>query len=88
MDRGYVVASGRGTIFSFLVHHAPQLPGRELPLAIALVELEESRQARSPIRFVADVRGNPEDLASGDPVVVAWDQVDDELTLPIWEVVR
>ncbi len=88
MDRGHVVASGRGTIFSFLVHHAPQMPGRELPVTIALVELEESRQARSPIRFVADVRGNPEDLAIGDPVVVGWDEVDDELTLPIWEVVR
>ena len=82
MDRGYVVASGRGTIFSFLVHHAPQLPGRELPVTIALVELEEG------VRFVADVRGNPQDLAIGDPVVVAWDQVDDELTLPIWELAR
>jgi uncharacterized protein len=82
MDRGHVVASGRGTIFSFLVHHAPQMPGRELPVTIALVELEEGP------RFVADVRGNPEDLAIGDPVVVGWDEVDDELTLPIWEVVR
>ena len=82
MDRGYVVASGRGTIFSFLVHHAPQLPGRELPLTIALVELEEG------VRFVADVRGNPEDLAIGDSVVVGWDRVDDELTLPVWEVRR
>jgi uncharacterized OB-fold protein len=82
MDRGFVVASGRGTIFSFLVHHAPQMPGRELPLTIALVELEEG------VRFVADVRGNPEDLAIGDPVVVAWDEVDDELTLPIWELTR
>jgi uncharacterized protein len=82
MDRGYVVASGRGTIFSFLVHHAPQLPGRELPVTIALVELEEG------VRFVADVRGNPEDLAIGDPVVVGWDAVDDELTLPIWELAR
>ena len=82
MDRGHVVASGRGTIFSFLVHHAPQMPGRELPVTIALVELEEG------VRFVADVRGNPEDLAIGDDVVVAWDQVDDELTLPIWEVAR
>ncbi len=79
MDRGYVVASGRGTVFSFLVHHAPQMPGRELPLTIALVELEEG------VRFVADVRGNPEDLAIGDQVVVGWDEVDDELTLPIWE---
>jgi uncharacterized OB-fold protein len=78
MDRGYVVASGRGTIFSFLVHHAPQMPGRELPVTIALVELEEG------VRFVADVRGNPEGLAIGDPVVVGWDRVDDELTLPIW----
>jgi len=88
MDRGYVVASGRGTIFSFLVHHAPQMPGRELPVTIALVELEEFRQAQPPVRFVADVRGNPEDLAIGDPVVVDWDKVDDELTLPIWEVTR
>ncbi len=80
MDRGHVVSSGRGTIFSFLVHHAPQLPGRELPLTIALVELEEG------VRFVADVRGNPEDLAIGDAVVVGWDEIDDELTLPIWEL--
>ena len=82
MDRGYVVASGRGTIFSFLVHHAPQMPGRDLPVTIALVDLEEG------VRFVADVRGNPEDLAIGDPVVVGWDEVDDELTLPIWELAR
>jgi uncharacterized OB-fold protein len=80
MDRGYVVATGRGTVFSFLVHHAPQMPGRELPVTIALVELEEG------VRFVADVRGNPEDLAIGDAVVVGWDQVDDELTLPIWDL--
>ena len=82
MDRGFVVASGRGTIFSFLVHRAPQMPGRELPVTIALVDLEEG------VRFVADVGGNPEDLAIGDPVVVAWDLVDDELNLPIWELAR
>ena len=84
MDRGYVVSSGRGSIFSFLVHHAPQMPGRELPVTIALVELDEG------VRFVADVRGNPGqdsgDLAIGDQVVVGWDEVDDELTLPIWDL--
>jgi uncharacterized OB-fold protein len=58
------------------------MPGRELPLTIALVELEEG------VRIVADVRGNPEDLAIGDSAVVGWDRVDDELTLPVWEVVR
>jgi uncharacterized OB-fold protein len=81
-DRGYVVASGRGTIFSFLVHHAPMLPGRELPLTLALVELEEG------VRMVATVPGAPEDLAIGDPVVARFDRLDDETTLPTWEVVR
>jgi uncharacterized OB-fold protein len=81
-DRGYVVASGRGTIFSFLVHHAPKLPGRELPLTLALVELEEG------VRMLATVPGAPEDLAIGDPVVARFDRLDDETTLPTWEVVR
>ena len=43
----YVVASGKGTVFSFVVHHAPKVPGRTLPFVIALVELEEGvRTAR------------------------------------------
>ena len=35
------MASGKGTVFSFVVHHAPKVPGRTLPFVIALVELEE-----------------------------------------------
>ncbi len=27
----YVVAGGKGTVFSFVVHHAPKVPGRTLP---------------------------------------------------------
>ena len=27
----YAVASGKGTVFSFVVHHAPKVPGRTLP---------------------------------------------------------
>jgi uncharacterized OB-fold protein len=81
-DRGYVVASGRGTIFSFLVHHAPKMPGRELPLTIALVELEEG------VRMVATVTAPPEDLAIGDAVAVDFDRLDEETTLPTWKVLR
>jgi len=80
-DRGYVVASGRGTIFSFLVHHAPRMPGRELPVTLALVELVEG------VRMVATVTGSPEELAIGDRVVTGFDKLDD-VTLPTWEVVR
>ena len=82
MDRGYVVASGAARSSPSSCTTRPQMPGRELPLTIALVELEEG------VRLVADVRGNPEDLAIGDAVVVGCDRVDDELTLPIWEVAR
>ena len=40
MDRGYVVASGEGRVHSFLTHHAPVVPGKKLPLTVALIELE------------------------------------------------
>ena len=74
-DRGFVVASGEGTVFSYVVHHAPQVPGKELPLVIALVDLDEG------VRMVAEMTGPVE---IGDRVSVGWNVVDDELTLPIW----
>lgn len=74
-DRGFVVAGGEGTVFSYLVHHAPQVPGKELPLVIALVDLDEG------VRMVAEVTGPVE---IGDRLRVGWNVVDDDLTLPIW----
>lgn len=47
----YVVASGRGTVFSFVVHHAPKVPGRSVPFVIALVELAEG------VRMLGELRG-------------------------------
>lgn len=81
-DRGYVVASGRGTVYSFLVHHAPRLPGWGLPLTLALVELEEG------VRMVGQVRGAPQEVSIGDPVTVAYDRIDEDFVLPYWEVSR
>ncbi len=46
----YVVASGKGTVFSYVVHHAPKVPGRTLPFVIALVELEEG------VRMLGELR--------------------------------
>ncbi|WP_310963695.1 bifunctional MaoC family dehydratase N-terminal/OB-fold nucleic acid binding domain-containing protein [Nocardioides terrisoli] len=79
-DRSHVVASGRGTVFSFLVHHAPRLPGKQLPVTLALVDLEEG------VRMIGEVRGAPESIAIGDPVRVAFERIDDDLTLAQWEV--
>jgi uncharacterized OB-fold protein/acyl dehydratase len=48
----YVVAAGTGTVFSFVVHHAPKVPGRTLPFVIALVELEEGVRMLGELRSV------------------------------------
>lgn len=59
----YVVSSGRGTVFSFVVHHAPKVPGRTVPFVIALVELEEG------VRMLGELRGaDPARVAIGMPV--------------------
>ncbi|TPG32020.1 bifunctional MaoC family dehydratase N-terminal/OB-fold nucleic acid binding domain-containing protein [Mycolicibacterium hodleri] len=59
----YVVASGRGTVFSFVVHHAPKVPGRTLPFVIALVELEEG------VRMLGELRNtDPAGVEIGMPV--------------------
>jgi hypothetical protein len=78
-DQGHVVASGRGTVHSWVVHHAPQLPGKRLPLTIALVELEEG------VRMVGALQGDAAEI--GMPVEVAYDEIDDELTLAAWRPV-
>ncbi len=59
----YAVSSGRGTVFSFVVHHAPKVPGRTLPFVIALVELEEG------VRMLGELRGaDPAAVEIGMPV--------------------
>lgn len=79
LDRGYVVAAGEGTVFSYVVHRHPPVPGRELPIVIALVDLDEG------VRMVGEVRGVDDDeIAIGMRVRVGWDRVDAELTLPVW----
>jgi hypothetical protein len=59
----YVVGSGKGTVYSFVVHHAPKVPGRTLPFVIALVELEEG------VRMLGELRGIDHDKVKiGMPV--------------------
>ncbi len=62
-ETDYVVASGKGTVFSFVVHHAPKVPGRTLPFVIALVELEEG------VRMLGELRNtDPTGVEIGMPV--------------------
>lgn len=82
-DRGYVVASGRGTVFSYVVHHAPQVPGKQLPLVLAVVELDEG------VRMVGELRGvSPDEARVGARVRAVMDRIDDDLTLVAFEHVE
>ena len=81
LDRGYVVASGVGTVFSYVVHRHPPVPGKELPVVIALIDLDEG------VRMVGEVHGaEPEEIAIGARLQVDFNRIDDELTLPIWRL--
>jgi len=78
-DWDTVEASGRGTVYSFVVVHYPQVPAFDYPLPIGLVELEEGT------RLVADLVGlDPADWKIGMAVTVDFVDVDDDLTLPVF----
>jgi uncharacterized OB-fold protein/acyl dehydratase len=72
-----VDASGRGTVYSYVVNHYPQVPAFDYPLAVGLIELEEGT------RLVANVIGVvPGDIRIGMPVEVEWVDHDPDLSLP------
>ena len=78
-DPEYVVAAGTGQVYSYVVHHHPPVPGKKLPVVIALVQLPEG------VRMVGELlEVGPERVHIGMPVRVAFVRVDDELTLPSW----
>ena len=81
----YAVASGKGTVFSYVVHHAPKVPGRTLPFVIALVELEEG------VRMLGELRNvDPAQVSIGMPVRATYidfpaGESGPEWTLHAWE---
>ncbi|HYZ57241.1 MAG TPA: OB-fold domain-containing protein [Streptosporangiaceae bacterium] len=76
---GYVVAAGTGEVYSYVVHHHPRVPGKTVPLVIALVELPEG------VRMVGELLGvGPEQVRVGLPVQAEFVRIDDDLTLPAW----
>ncbi len=79
LDRGHVVAAGTGTVFSYVVHRHPPVPGKELPIVIALIDLDEG------VRMVGEVIDVGDDeIEIGMRLRVDFDRIDDELTLPVW----
>ncbi|MBB3039299.1 bifunctional MaoC family dehydratase N-terminal/OB-fold nucleic acid binding domain-containing protein [Hoyosella altamirensis] len=77
----YIVARGTGTVYSFVVHHHPKVPGKKTPFVVALVELDEGVRVLGELINVA-----PEDVKIGVSVQAVFLRIDDDVTLPAWEV--
>jgi uncharacterized protein len=74
-----VESSGRGTLYSFVVVHYPQVPSFEYPLPIGLIELEEGT------RVVANLDGMAHDaIAIGMALQAEFIDDDEELSLPVF----
>jgi len=87
----FAVATGTGTVYSYVVHHHPPVPGKTLPIVIALVELAEG------VRMVGELAGiSPDEVSVGMPVAVSYVRVgrggpgerfppvEEGVTLPVW----
>jgi uncharacterized protein len=82
MNADWVDASGRGTVHSWTITHYAFHPGfkGDLPYILLTVDLAEG------VRMNAQARGiDASQLRLGLPVVVAFDPVKDDLTLPVFE---
>jgi len=78
-NQGYQVVAGTGTVFSYVVHRHPPVPGKQLPIIVALVELTEGP------RVMAELTGiDPEKVRIGMPVRTSFIPVDGDLVLPGW----
>jgi uncharacterized OB-fold protein len=77
-------AAGRGRLFSYVIHHRP-VPGFTPPYAIAVVELDEGP------RMMTNITGcpqTPEALQLDMALEVAFEKLDDEITLPLFRPAR
>lgn len=75
----HVVSGGRGEVYSYVVHHHPPVPGREMPFAVALVRLEEGTRI---VGNVVDT--DPSTVEVGMPVEVTFVDRGDGRILPQW----
>ena len=73
-------ATGRGRLFSYVINHRPA-PGFTAPYSIAVVELDEGPRLMTNI---VDCPQTPEALVLDMPVEVAFQKLDDEISLPVF----
>lgn len=77
---GIVKASGKATLYSYVINHRAA-PGFTAPYAIAVVELAEGPRMMTNI---VDCPQTPEALQLDMALEVAFEALDDRITLPVF----
>jgi uncharacterized OB-fold protein len=90
----WVQASGRGTIWSFVIAHPPLLPAwaEQAPYNVAVIALDEDPALRLLGHVVRSADGpigelGPEDLDIGAAVEVVFPEPVEDVVLPRWRPV-
>lgn len=75
----WVASQGKGRVYTFAVYHVAYHSGfqEEVPYVVAIVQLAEGPRMMTNI-----IGSDPGEVYCGMPVEVAWDDVDDKITIP------
>jgi uncharacterized OB-fold protein len=74
-------ASGKGTLYTFAIQYRPQAPGFQPPYVTAIVQLDEGPRLMTNL-LVDDPE--PSKIACDTPVEVVFEDVSDEISLPMF----
>jgi len=79
MEAEWAKLSGKGTVYSFTIYRVPYHPAfkDDIPYVVAIIQLEEGPRMESNI-----IGCKVEEVRMEMPVVVAFDDVTGEVTLP------
>lgn len=75
-------ASGKGSLYSYVINHRPAAPGFTPPYAIAVVELAEGPRMMSNI---VECPQTPEALVLDMKLEATFEKLDDTITLPMFK---
>jgi len=77
-------ASGKGTLYTYSIQYRPQAPGFEPPYVTAIVQLAEGPRM---LTNLVEIEPEPANLRCDMPVEVVFEDVSDEISLPMWRPV-
>ena len=83
-DSDWKPLSGRGEVYTYTVAYRPIAAGQPLPTVIAVIALEDSEG----LRMISNlVDSDPDEVAIGAPVELAWENMSRDLAIPRFRVV-